>query len=156
MRVISTPSDSWSSSWFGCLSSERCQHPAQIETPRLDQVRSGLRVHEVQLLAAQLGQFPAKAFRIRHDALRGLLEGNEDAPLVALRTMDQEAQREDGLGRARSVHEQRGPPARQASPGNFVEADDAGRRFVSRALGIGRRKGFHAVSCGRVCESRCW
>ncbi len=107
---------------------ERGQHPAQVEDPRLHHVGHRLGVEEEELLLAQLREVPSEAFRVVHDALRSLLEGDEHTRLVAfLRAMDEELQREDRLARAGPAHEQRGAPVRQAAAGDVVEARDAGR-----------------------------
>ena len=74
------------------LGLQRCKHAAEIEIARLDQVGLGLGVHENQLFSLlQLRQLPAEALGIGHDALRSLLESDEDAGLAAgLRAMHQE------------------------------------------------------------------
>src|ERR1700678_3487254 len=95
---------------------ERRQHSAEIETPRLDQVRFRLGVYEKKLFPPQFRQFPAKAFRIGHDALRGLLKSDKDARLPASpHAMYQELQREYGLARTWSAHQKRRTPAWQTS-----------------------------------------
>ena len=127
------------------LGLQRRQHPAEIEIPRLDQVGHRLGVQEEQLLPPQLRELPAEAFGIGHDALRGLLESDEDARLLAIpRAMHQELQREDGLAGAGSAHQQRRAAARQAAAGDFIETGDAGRRL--RLQFHKRTNGFHVVS----------
>ncbi len=131
---------------FPGLGLQRRQHPAEIEVPGLDQVGQRLRVHEKQLLPPQLRELPIEACGIGHDALRGLLESDEDARLLArARAMHQELQREHGLAGARPAHQQRGAAARQAAAGDFIETGDAGRR-LGRRFHEWRSDGFHLAS----------
>ena len=115
---------------------QRRQHPVEIEIPRMDQVGHRQDVHEKQLFPPQLRKFPAEAFGIGDDALRCLLKSDEDTRLLAiLRAMYQELQREYGLARAGSARQQRRAAAEQTAAGDFIETDDAGRRFGGRFQG---------------------
>ena len=100
---------------FLSLRSERCEHSAEVECARLDEVGRGLRVHKGQILLLQLREVPAESLRVRDDPRRRLLEGHEDPGLRALpSTMGQELQGQYGFPAARppisSVVRPRGNP----------------------------------------------
>src|SRR5665647_1712151 len=107
------------------LGLQRRQHPAEVEVPRLDQVGLRLGVHEEQFFLLQLGELPAEAVRIGHNALGTLLKRDKNARLLAvLCAMHQELQREYGLARAWSADQQCGAAAWQAAAGDLIETGD--------------------------------